>query len=405
MLAKSDTDINQFLALFANAGINVAFLVPTETGYVKSIMDATTPVRKFLAEEGIHNYETQKQGPDNKVMYPAYFATSHGLVETVASLYRPNTKDGDPRIWFKGLKRYCVPCNLLALFHFQERICIINFSEEDNRNSLINQGFLSDMLKELQNKNESIANELLLKLRRIHSRGFIPSVTFGDPGVGDTLENALGIKRNNSKNPDYKGIELKCSRLTRNGKVKTPTRQNLFSKTPDTGLSYSEIVEKYGKMQVPKQNARLHEPIMRLQLYDTLSTQRLNAYGLGLSVDSTEDILEMIYGGKGLKDEFVASWDMQTLRETLLKKHPETFWVKANSEVHDNKEFFRYDHVMHTKRPNTSLLEPLLNAGKITVDLAAHFEPDGKYRDHGVLFKMKPDDVKLLFGSVSEYDL
>lgn len=53
----------------------------------------------------------------------------------------------------------------------------------------------------------STAEELLEKLKEIHKRGFIPSITPGDSGVGDTLENALGIHRNNSKNPDYKGIE------------------------------------------------------------------------------------------------------------------------------------------------------------------------------------------------------
>lgn len=30
-------------------------------------------------------------------------------------------------------------------------------------------------------------------------KGFIPSITRDDPGVGDTLEHELGISRNNSK--------------------------------------------------------------------------------------------------------------------------------------------------------------------------------------------------------------
>ena len=51
-----------------------------------------------------------------------------------------------------------------------------------------------------------------------------------------------------------------------------------------------------------------------------------------------------------------------------------------------------------------SLLAPLFEDDKITVDLAAHIT-DGKWRDHGVLFKMKPEDIGLLFPDPVEYDL
>ena len=46
MLKMSDTPIRGFLPFFANAGLQVAFLVPTPTGYQKSIMDATLPLTK-----------------------------------------------------------------------------------------------------------------------------------------------------------------------------------------------------------------------------------------------------------------------------------------------------------------------------------------------------------------------
>ena len=44
MLKMSDTPIRGFLPFFANVGLQVAFLVPTPTGYQKSIMDATLPI-------------------------------------------------------------------------------------------------------------------------------------------------------------------------------------------------------------------------------------------------------------------------------------------------------------------------------------------------------------------------
>ena len=133
MLAMSDINIEQFLPLFADIGVAVAFLVPTPTGYKKSIMDAIGPVRALLKDEGIHDYGMQKQGPEAKKMWPSFFVTAEGLIETRASLYRPVTKKGDPRIWFKNLRRYCNPCNLLSLFVFENKIYVLNLSEDTNR--------------------------------------------------------------------------------------------------------------------------------------------------------------------------------------------------------------------------------------------------------------------------------
>jgi|GEM_PF-6763649 len=48
MLSMSDTPILPHIALFSSYGVDVAFLVPTETGYKKSIMDATAPVRELV---------------------------------------------------------------------------------------------------------------------------------------------------------------------------------------------------------------------------------------------------------------------------------------------------------------------------------------------------------------------
>ncbi len=399
MLSLSDVNIEHYFRIFANIGVPVAFLVPTQTGYQKSIMDATAPVRELLKNSNIHNYEQQGQGPEEKVLVKSYFVFADKLQETVASLYRPKTKKGDPRIWFSKLTRYCHPFNLLALIILDNNIYIINLSEESISKSLHTKGFVYEILLESVHQEKLIASELLAKIQNIHNDGFIPSITVGDPGVGDTLEHALGIKRNNSKSPDYKGIELKCTRLTRNGTARTATRSTLFTKVPDEGLTYKQIVDKYGKVQIPRGSS-----IARLQLYETFRTSRPNAYDLILEVDNINDKLNMLYQKDRIRTS-VSAWHIQALKEALLAKHHETFWVKALSETRDGIEYFRYDKILHTKNPNASLIAPLLELDKITVDLAAHYKEDGKWRDHGMLFKMKPKDLPLLLGEPVEYDL
>lgn len=399
MLAMSDTNIEQFLSIFAQTGVPVAFLVPTPTGYNKSIMDATSSVRELLKNANVHDYECQRQGTEAKAMIESFFVYPDGLQETVASVYRPMTKKGDPRIWFSRLTHYCNPCNLLALIIIECRIYVINLSNEAIVSSLKRKGFVYDILLEAVCKKNLIAKELLSKIQLIHKQGFIPSITPGDPGVGDTLESALGINRNNLRSPDYKGIELKATRITRNGSVRQPTRFTLFTKVPDEGLAYRQIVDTYGKLQIPR-----GETIPRLQLYDTVRVSRSNAYNLILNVDSNDDKLKMFYQKDSAK-WYVSAWFLGSLREILLAKHHETFWVKAVSENRNGIEFFRYDKVLHTQSPNVSLLAPLLETDKITIDMAAHYSPNGKWRDHGILFKMKPKDLPLLLGEPVEYDL
>ena len=399
MLSMSDTNIKAFIPTFANTGVPVAFLVPTPTGMEKSIMDATGPVRELLLNENIHDYSSQLQGPANKVIVKTHLISVDGTTETETSLYRPMTKQGDPRIWIYNLKKYCSPYNLLALIIINRELYVFNLSDPEIAASLIGNGYCHSFLEEYAGKSDAIARELLGKLREIHYRGFLPSITTGDPGVGDTLENALGISRNNSKDPDYKGIELKTTRITRDGKRKAKTRSTLFARVPDEGMTYREIVDAYGKVQTPKAHTQA-----RLQLYETLRCSRPNAYDLILEVDSNEEKL-LLEHTDGSRRQFVSLWYFNNLKSALLQKHHETFWIKVQSRYENGLEYFRYDKALHTKKPNVSLLAPLIESDTITIDLAAHYKPDGKWRDHGVLFKIMPDNLPLLLGKPIEYIL
>ena len=370
MLAMSDIYIDQFFPVFANAGLPVAFLVPTPTGYDKSIMDAIATVRTLLKETDIHDYYFQEQGPENKARVPSYFVEYNGMVETMASLYRPKTKKGDPRIWFSGLKNYCQPRNLLALTVSRGEIYVFNLSNDLIRNSLFNNGFVADVLQQLSYDQNAIARELLWKIKDIHDQGFLPSITPGDPGVGDTLENALSISRNNSELPDYKGIELKASRLTRTtrrGTRATRDRVNLFSKVPDGGLSYSDIVREFGRWTWNE--AKQEE---RLSIQNTTFFSKVNSFGLILNIDNNNEEVHICYEDAREHRHMLSYWYLSTLNKKLLEKHKETFWVKAVSDLRGNREWFRYDIIEHTKNPNTSLILPLIETDKIMIDLAGY---------------------------------
>ena len=47
----------------------------------------------------------------------------------------------------------------------------------------------------------------------------------------------------------------------------------------------------------------------------------------------------------------------------------------------------------------------MVENGEITADLAAHIEPDGTYRDHGLLFKIDPENISHLLGNERNVNL
>lgn len=389
----SDTPIESVLPIFADKGIDVAFLVPTETGMKKSIMDAIAPFREFLKAKGIHDYERQDKGTANKKTVPTYIVnpeTPNHQWATATSLYRPETKQGDPRIWISGLTKFANPWNLLGIVSEGTTLYVFNLSDSETLRSLrTNYGFAANILKRLLLKDEAIANELLEMFRNLHRMGFVQTITSGDTGVGMTAEHFLGIPPNPLKAPDYKGIEIKCSRK----KQTTPNRVNLYSQVPDwrnsRGMTAKRLLSTYGYWAQTDKGRRFN-------LYCTVEAHRPNPQSLYFEVDDKQDILINMSDKTG-KPEYVLQWSLQTLRERLLEKHRETFWVKAESKIIGGLEYFRYDNIVHTKKPNTSLFSYLIDIGIITMDYTMHFKPNGTVRDHGYLFKIKPGNVNMLF--------
>lgn len=392
MLSASRTPIGEVLPLFLAHGVDVAFLVPTETGLRKSILDATATFREFLLRNGVHDYATQLQGPANKKLLEATLIGRNGFAKTEASLYRPVTKQGDPRIWFRGLKGFAEPRDLLGIATDGRALFVFNLSHPEVRQSLANGGWAAEVLRSLALEVTGAASQLLGLLRRIGRRGFIPSAVCGDTGVGVTLERELGIPPNCSERPDFGGIELKAYRSGRVASTIT-----LFSKRPDWTKSRlgsrDEVLDAFG-----------YERDGRKALYCTLSAAGPNSQGLMLDVDERADVLHALHRGDG-RDSEVVLWPMAQLRARLVEKHTETFWVEARVKREQGREFFRYEKVTYTKHPSIAALPVLLGTGGITVDFLLHRKPGHAVRDHGWLFRLDRRNFDDLFITAGRYDL
>jgi len=397
MLAKADMKVDVVASELAKYGVEAAYVVPTPTGLSKSIMDAHENLRNFLKSKGLHDFANQNQGPDSKRKIPVKLVTRESIIEQELSLYRPNTKNGDPRIWISDLKKHAGPFNLIAFISGSKGdLYAINCSSSAVWNSRLVAGSpLNALLTNLEKSD--VAIELLEKLTEVSTLGYVDSLRAGPTGVGYTLETLLGIAANSSRNPDYKGIEIKSGRVPSSGRQQT--RSTLFSKTPNWELSQmksgSEILQSFGY---------LNEQKNRLQLYCSISNQP-NSQGLQLRIDPSGKHIEAIDVRQPDSEDSVVLWVLSEVQSALALKHKETFWIKAHQRVANGREQFRFSEVTHTRRPLVSNLGLLIDSGKIELDFTLSEKSSGGTRDHGYLFKIWRENFDLLFPKPINYVL
>lgn len=380
--------------------IDFATIQITETGLKKSILDATAPVRAYLKERNIHDYDIQLQGPEHKRVVCTYIMTETARYQTKTSLYRPMTKNGDPRLWVNKVRdiEFLRANDIFAIIAHKDVLYTINLSAIDIKKVCHSTILLplKDLIFELSLEKVSVSNELL-GLIKDRMTQWLPAEILADTGIGRTVESILGIEMNPSKKPDYKGIELKSHREA------SMVRNTLFTQAPEWSLSKlksgKEIVEKYGYIPEGYNHKSLHV---------TLSANKPNPQGLGLMILPQMGLLEadefsqkILADGSFGKIANVAVWRLIKLHERLLTKHHETFWIDAETKKEFGREFFRVTKILHTKNPIPSQFDVLLDQGQITVDFLLCRDSGGDTFS----FKIKGKARPLLFPQNNIYNL
>lgn len=389
---------------------NVKFLVDkqvefatiqiTETGLKKSILDATAPVRAYLKEKRIHDYEIQPQGPEHKRVIDTYILTDTAGHLTKTSLYRPVTKKGDPRLWVNKVRdvEFLRANDIFALIAYGNILYAVNLTTVNIEKVYCSpvDTPLKDLISDIYNRQNSVGAELLGLIKDKMS-DWMPAEVLADTGIGRTVESVLGIDMNASKMPDYKGIELKSHREA------SKVRNTLFTQAPEWCISRLKsgkaIVDEYGYIPAGYTHKSLHV---------TLAANRPNQQGLGLLVQPQLGLLEadefaMVLNDDGTykKIKDVAAWQLINLHDRLLTKHHETFWIDAETKKDAGQEFFRVSEILHTKNPIPSQFDVLLDQGQITVDFLLCRDSGGDTYS----FKIKAKARPLLFPQSNIYNL
>lgn len=392
MRAFNDFEIANFRVL-SNLGIRYTTFQTYWTSLDKGYFDAIAPIRAFFQEEGIHDYSLQGQGQTNKEFRDGYLLTNETLIPAKASLYRPNTKHGDPRLWFSKLNNYAHADDIFAMFHIGQALYIINVTRTNVLSCI--EAELNNPIKEiltsLQSQVMEVSQELLGKFKDLYDNGhWYESEVQSDTGIGRAVESLLGIQMNSSREPDYKGIELKSKRLQRNS-----AKNGLFSQIPDWEKSHfkngNDIAQKYG-----------YERDGHKTLQVTIQANRPNAQDLILDITRNDEILEMLESHDNVIKEHIVEWQLETLHNRLKTKHKETFWISVDNQIIEGKEYFKYSYIEHTRNPNVAEFDNLIMQQFISLELLLN-RPSG--RGDTWNFKIKDRAMPLLFPESLLYKL
>lgn len=373
----------------------------TSTMLSKSIIDAIAPVRALLRQAGVHDFDAQLTGPDHKVTVPTTIISEGALGApeqhaALTSLYRPLTKQGDPRLWVGGLAKHTRPGDIVAVAvdlrgHLVAVVLTAGIAGGVGSGVYWSQvldivsGFSPAALRE----RSSDLDSLLERLEAVHTRGWLPAVCSGDTAVGRTLETALGIPINSSKKPDWGGVELKFSRH------RPAQRKNLFAQVPDWELSplksSAEILEAFGYVK---------DGVERL--YVEVGAQP-NSRGLYLRVDDSGSMIQERSTAPNLPVAVV--WRLAKLLERLTEKHTETLWITCQSRSGTAGEEFLPTDVIHTTGPRLDRFAVLVEAGDITVDHLIKRGSAGRAHEKGPIWKVSATGHPSLFGTAKSFPL
>ena len=246
---------------------------------------------------------------------------------------------------------------------------------------------------------------LIAKLKEISAMGFIPNARKGNAGgIGNTLEDLLGIKENNLPIPNAAEWELKAQRLNSTSlttlfHIEPSPRAIRFVPQvllPKYGWAHQEDGKKYPKGEMSYRqtihgNSRSDRGFK--VVIDRKERKILISFDAG-SVDIRhKKWLEAVKKRVGLGELSPQPyWGFDDLEHKAGTKLLNAFYVQAEVNVVRKKEHYRYTKVMMLQKFNFEGFLKALEEGKILVDFDARTG-----HNHGTKFRMKQDALPMLY--------
>ncbi len=251
---------------------------------------------------------------------------------------------------------------------------------------------------------------LIEELRKIRKMGWVPNVRHGNVGgVGNTLEDLLGIQENNLPIPNAAEWELKCQR------AKTSALITLFHMEPSPrALKFVPAIlpPKYGwRHESAGIKYSRNEMSFRQTIHGRTRSDRgfkvivdRNAHKVLVSFDASAvdsrhyEWLESVKERVGLGElNPQPCWGFDDLFHKAGTKLLNTFYVQAEVKRERGQEFFHYSRILVLEGFSFDNFLKALREGNILVDFDARTG-----HNHGTKFRLRKNARPKLYSHIRE---
>jgi len=256
------------------------------------------------------------------------------------------------------------------------------------------------------------SKELLIEaLREIRQKGWICNGRHGnDGGVGNTLEDLLGIEENNLPIPNSGEWELKCQ------KINTTSLITLFHMEPSPrAMKFVPqiLLPSFGWRH---QKAGSKYPENEMSFRQTINAENRSDRGFGVIVDRKAEKVIISFNPKAVNDKHMQwltnveariglkelspqpYWGFDDLFHKVADKLNNCFYVQAEVKRQDKKLFFWYKNIFMLKKVNINGVLLALEEGNLLVDFDARTG-----HNHGTKFRLRQNCLPELYSEVKEF--
>lgn len=239
--------------------------------------------------------------------------------------------------------------------------------------------------------------ELTDKFLQIKAKGFVPNTRPNnkDGGIGNTLEDLLGIQENNLTQADFKDIEIKSQRLFNSSYI------TLFSKAPTHPKRANNYLrETFGEV---RQEEHSDKKILYASIFAHRPSTVYDKYKMSLQINHNQQRLYLIV--TDLNNNILSNdiyWDFQTLQRAT-QKLKNLLLAFADTQTQNDQKYHHFTKAQLYLNFNFDKFLIELQNGSIMFDIRIGVynsgKSYGKTHDHGSGFRIKKENFHLLYNN------
>lgn len=251
--------------------------------------------------------------------------------------------------------------------------------------------------------------QLIAELKKIADKGWIENRRHGNQGgIGNTLEDLLGIAENNLPIPNAAEWELKSQRIN------TSSLTTLFHIEPSPraiGFVPQLLLPMYGWKH---KEAGKKYPLTEMSFRQTIHGNSPSDRGFMVKIDREEKKVLISFNANKVSEKHQSWLDKVEKNIGLEELNPQPYWgfddlsnkagtkllncfyVQAESKKENGKEFYHYKKVLMLQKFNFEGFLNALDKGSILVDFDARTG-----HNHGTKFRMRQNCLPDLYEKVT----